>query len=351
MLNKFFFFSKHEILTFSQAGRSERKAEKCYHLPDSLVLEIFSYLDIEDRIRLSRACQQWRRVSLDPSLWESINLFNCQRAQIRDKTVISLICRISSALVTHIDLSGPACSCITNVSLFHIARRCHKLRYLYISNRNRITSTGIQVIARCCPNMEVLGMSKCPLIRSRGLGIVVHHAMELQKLDISGCVWVTDSTLTEIAQHCNRLTYLNVEGCKRVTDAGIVALANSCKTLRHINLRNTKKISDGGLEQFLMKIPHLEGLEIGLVKKARGTAAMLNLVAAYCRNLTYFDYQEWLMPPVDDIICQIAERCQGLRHLGIRHPNRQTMSSDMVHSLTRLCPSLTKIDATVRFYI
>lgn len=298
---------------------------------------------------MSRVCHQWRRVSLDPSLWQSIDLSLCD-TRVRDKTVVCLVSRIHLSSITHIDLSGPACSHITNISLFHIARQCPKLRKLYICNRSRITSAAMEMIAQHCPYMEVLGMSKCSLILSRGLGYVARRLKLLRELDISGCVWVTDGVVEEIAHHCNSLNYLSIEGCKKVTDIGLIALANSCSSLKHINLRNTKRITNAGMEQFLTKMPDLEGLEIGLVRKGRGTVAILNLVATYCSNLIFFDYQECFPTPVEDVLCQIADRCQGLRYLGVRY-HYQSLSNELVRSLTERCPSLVKIDASLRFYI
>ncbi|KAL9967687.1 hypothetical protein ACROYT_G025972 [Oculina patagonica] len=172
------------------------------------------------------------------------------------------------------------------------------------------------MIARCCPYMEVLGMSKCPLILNRGLGSVLRRSKLLRELDVSGCLWVTDAVLLEIGQLCRCLMYLSIEGCKKVTDSGVTALANSSTALKHINLRNTKRISNAGMEQFLSKMPDIEGLEIGLVRKSRMTAAILNHVATHCRNLTFLDYREWFPTPVEDVLCQIAEQCQGLRYLG-----------------------------------
>ena len=336
-------------MTLDHAETGKTNEEGC-HLPDDILLKIFLHFDIEDLMRMSRVCQQWRRVSLDPILWQGIDLSSCFYARIRDRSVICLVSRVTSSAITHIDLSGPGCSRITNVSLFHIARQCHKLRKLYINNRNRITSTGIEMIARCCPYMEVLGMSKCPLILNKGLGSVLRRSKLLRELDISGCLWVTDAVLVEIGQICRCLMYLSIEGCKKVTDSGLIALANSCSTLRHVNLRNTKRISNAGMEQFLSKMTDLEGLEIGLVRKGRMTAATLNHVATHCRNLTFLDYQECFPTPVEDALCQIAEQCQGLRYLGVRY-QYQTLSNNLVLSLTKLCPSLVKIDASLRFYI
>lgn len=324
--------------------------EKWCYLPDALLLRIFTHLDMEDLSRMSRVCKQWYRVSLDANFWRSIDFSLCKRKRIRDITVICLVSRVSSSSIAHIDLSGPTCSRITNISLFHIARQCAKLRKLYISNSNRVTSTGIEMIARHCPYIEVLGLSKCPMILNRGLGFVVRRSKMLCELDVSGCVWVTDGVLVEISQQCRYLTYLNIEGCKKVSDTGLISLANFCSSLKHINLRNTKQITNDGMQQFLSRLPDLEGLEIGLVRKGRGTAAMLNIVATHCTNLTFFDYQDCVPTAVEDVLCQIAEQCQGLRYLGVRH-QRETLPNNLVLSLTERCPSLLKIDASLRFYI
>lgn len=343
------FNSLQDNLEAVRNGCPEKDTETCLHLPEAILLKIFAHLAIKDLTRMSRVCQQWRRVSLDPTLWQTLDLSSCN-ASIRDKNVICLVSRVRSSSITHIDLSGQACFRITNISLFHIARHCPKLCKLYISERSRITRPAMEMIAKHCPNLEVLGMSKCSLKLSRAMCSVARRLRLLRALDVSGCLWVTDVFLVEIAEHCHRLSYLNIEGCKKITDTGLIVVADSCSSLKHINLRNTKRITNAGMEQFLSKMPHLEGLEIGLVRKGRVTVDMLNFVARYCRNLTFFDYQECFPSPVEDVICQIAEQCQTLRYLGVRY-RYQPLSGNFVRSLTELCPSLVKIDASLRFYI
>nr|KAF6400976.1 F-box and leucine rich repeat protein 12 [Rousettus aegyptiacus] len=43
-------------------------------LPDSVLLEIFSYLPVRDRIRLSRVCHRWKRLVDDRWLWRHVDL-------------------------------------------------------------------------------------------------------------------------------------------------------------------------------------------------------------------------------------------------------------------------------------
>uniref|UniRef100_A0A8I3PHB6 F-box and leucine rich repeat protein 12 n=1 Tax=Canis lupus familiaris TaxID=9615 RepID=A0A8I3PHB6_CANLF len=43
-------------------------------LPDSVLLEIFSYLPVRDRIRISRVCHRWKRLVDDRWLWRHVDL-------------------------------------------------------------------------------------------------------------------------------------------------------------------------------------------------------------------------------------------------------------------------------------
>uniref|UniRef100_A0A9L0T0S9 F-box and leucine rich repeat protein 12 n=1 Tax=Equus caballus TaxID=9796 RepID=A0A9L0T0S9_HORSE len=50
-------------------------------LPDSVLLEIFSYLPVRDRIRVSRVCHRWKRLVDDRWLWRHVDLtlYTCHR--------------------------------------------------------------------------------------------------------------------------------------------------------------------------------------------------------------------------------------------------------------------------------
>ncbi|GBB90948.1 hypothetical protein RclHR1_18000004 [Rhizophagus clarus] len=83
--------------------------------------------------------------------------------------------------------------CIREVDgsgLWIIAKSCHRLEYLNISNRREYSETSICNIIRSCP--------------------------KLQQLDLSFCQ-ITDITIKEIAGSCLNLKYLNLEGCSNIS--------------------------------------------------------------------------------------------------------------------------------------
>lgn len=317
------------------------------------MLKIFNYARVQDRERAAAVCKQWRRVSLDPSLWKRLDLSEraiARHMTVRDKTLIRFVSRLRPSIINHIDLSGHSCRHLTNVSLFHIARHCSTIQSLNISGCKKITNTGIEVVVRHCLYLEVLELAKCNRITTHGLNLALRRVKLLRRLNVACCTWITDATLMNVAQHCRKLSVLNVEGCSKITDLGLNALASSSARLEHINLRNTRRITDNGMEQFLAaKKEELRALEIGIVRKSCSTAAVLTSVAEHCRHLQLLDFQDCHPTHVDDIICLVAERCHELRHLAVR-PQCKALSASTIDRLTKVCPNLNSVEGTMRLY-
>lgn len=256
---------------------------------------------------------------------------------------------MSTSAIREIILSSRACRNITNISLLYITRYCHKLRLLSVSSR-KITDTGLQVLAENgnCSNLKVLELEKCVKITTMGFVQVLRNLAGLEKVSIAGNKWVQRGVLNEIAQCCSSLKSLNIEGCKEVADTELEILTSGCPNLTHINLRNTWSLTNSGIERFLKKIPILETLEIGIVRKSRTNFEVLNAVADNCANLVTLDYQDCNAPKLDDVICHVAHGCPKLQKLAVRQ--YQAMSNDTLNTLKAACPRLRSIDHSTRFY-
>ncbi|PKY58651.1 RNI-like protein [Rhizophagus irregularis] len=83
--------------------------------------------------------------------------------------------------------------------LWGIAKSCHRLEYLNISNRREYSETSICNVIRSCPR--------------------------LQQLDLSFCQ-ITDITIKEIAGSCLNLKYLNLEGCNNISKEAVDQLVS-----------------------------------------------------------------------------------------------------------------------------
>ena len=291
-------------------------------------------------------------MSLDPSLWRKVDLSSKDSAgdiNIRDRTIIYLTTQVSTSAIREINLSSRACRGITDVSLFYIARQCHRLHKLSVSSR-KVTDAGLKVIAETgnCQNLQVLGLERCERITGAGFAQVLRKLKELKRVNIAGNSWVTRCILDCIGQYCPDLESLSIEGCKKVTDTGLDVLASKCTTLKHINVRNTRAVTNAGVEQFLKKLTDLESLEIGIVRRSRTNAQVLVAVAENCPNLVKLDYQDCNALQVSDAICYVARSCCKLRELSVRQC--LVMSNDTVNILKSVCPQLKSVDQSMRFY-
>ena len=83
--------------------------------------------------------------------------------------------------------------------LWRIAKSCHRLEYLNISNHREYSETSICNVIRSCPR--------------------------LQQLDLSFCQ-ITDITIKEIAGSCLNLKYLNLEGCNNISKEAVDQLVS-----------------------------------------------------------------------------------------------------------------------------
>ena len=83
---------------------------------------------------------------------------------------------------------------VDDSGLWRIAKSCHRLEYLNISNRTEYSETSI-----------------CNVIRS---------CTRLQQFDLSYCV-ITDITIEEIARSCLNLKYLDLEGYYNISKEAV----------------------------------------------------------------------------------------------------------------------------------
>lgn len=112
-------------------------------LPDELLLGIFSCLCLPELLRVSGVCKRWYRLSLDESLWQSLdlagkNLHPDVTVRLLSRGVVAFRCprsfmeqplgeSFSSFRVQHMDLSNS----VINVSNLHkILSECSKLQNL-----------------------------------------------------------------------------------------------------------------------------------------------------------------------------------------------------------------------------
>jgi len=97
--------------------------QKCIsHLPDKILLEVFSYLRLSDVCRLARVCKAWRLLACDGRLWTRVSLrpdYNGLHVHSIDALVAHISARFGATL-RYIELSADL---ITPAVLHELANR------------------------------------------------------------------------------------------------------------------------------------------------------------------------------------------------------------------------------------
>ncbi|XP_058729732.1 uncharacterized protein LOC131601845 [Vicia villosa] len=104
------------------------------------------------------------------------------------------------------------CTNISEEGIFHILRRCCKIKHLNLFSCLKVKLLGMNFET---PKLEVLNLSHTP---------------------------VDDETLYVISKNCRRLLQLLVEHCNDVTGKGVKHVLENCSQLKEINLRGCLKV-------------------------------------------------------------------------------------------------------------
>jgi hypothetical protein len=114
------------------------------HLPDKIMIEIFSYLKLSDVCRIARVCKTWRLLAYDGRLWSRVSLrpdFNGLHVQNIDALVGLISVRFGPTL-RYIELSAEL---VTPNVLHELANRWRNLHSFSFCRNSVITRTVMTV--------------------------------------------------------------------------------------------------------------------------------------------------------------------------------------------------------------
>ena len=320
-------------------GQAQAVSCPAERLPEGIILQILSYLDLTDRTRASQVCKQWHRLCSDYRFWRKIAFPVEDRYKgVSNKTIKRLLSYTDS--VHRVDMSSPACRLLNNMALYHIAHSCMNLKELIVCGRTKITDVGIKLVVRGCPYLEILEMEMCSRISNRSLKYISKFSPRLKTLNVRGCRRISDAGVVVIAQKCCDLTSLNISECSKITDVGVKVITNCCPKLKFVSLKSTKNVSDSGVE-YLLRKTKLTGLELGLMRSGRASAAVLYSVAYHCNNLQELEFELPTPTQIDDVICRLAEHCHTLRTLVLKQC--YPLCSRTLMLLSKSCPDLKQL--------
>lgn len=289
---------------------SKPKRPKSYHqkldksttsqLPDSILVSIFSHLDLLPLMRLRLVSPHWSRLLREsPSLLKHLNLSAYNR-KITDTALTNSICPFVGSRPLTIDISNCfhitdegfatlAATCGANVTtwkmksvwditaqaVLEMANRAKHLEEVDLSNCRKVSDNllarvvgwvvqgsppntaqhGRAAAARSvgapvpppqaapgtvygCPKLKKLTLSYCKHVTDRSMAHMAYHAAgRLEQVDLTRCTSITDQGFQHWGQfRFERLTKLCLADCTYLTDNAIIYLANAAKGLKDLDL-------------------------------------------------------------------------------------------------------------------
>nr|XP_056704610.1 S-phase kinase-associated protein 2 [Euleptes europaea] len=240
-------------------------------LPDELLLGIFSCLSLADLLKVSQVCRRWHRLSIDESLWKTLDLtgknllrgvigqllplgvtaFRCPRSCIGNP-----LFKTSRLLhVQHMDLSN----CTIQVAdLQSILDRCQSLQNLSLEGLN-LSSDIVRKIAQN-PYLIRLNLSGCSGFSAESLDAMLNSCHRLEELNLAWCDFTIDHVRTVVSHIPSTVTQLNLSGYRQnLLMSDVKSLLERCCNLIHLDLSDSVMLKPECLQYFcqLSYLTHL----------------------------------------------------------------------------------------------
>ncbi|EDV24112.1 F-box/LRR-repeat protein 12 [Trichoplax sp. H2] len=290
-------------------------------LPESIILYIFTLLDIHSLARAAKVNKQWKRISYDRFLWTSVYLDDCKlskrklwkliRARFDENLKVLHIKPslksekevVSDAIFHHLNSVSPGLQqldllhcdlkslraiqlprTLVSLDLAHSALPANwfsqlskenflpLLEELNLSNCSRIDNKELCNIARI-KSLRQLNLSHCYRITNSGIQILCENLKDLSEFKIGGCPRVSEIALASINRYLKKLRTLDVSNCNRISDRGL-NLIIGMKTIRCVDISHIKTVTETTILNLCRAIPltNLTVINCGLSSECIQTA-------------------------------------------------------------------------------
>ncbi|PKS06808.1 hypothetical protein jhhlp_006883 [Lomentospora prolificans] len=250
-------------------------------MPYELRIQIFSYLEPKELVRVSRVSKSFYNASFDGQLWTEVDA-----SEVYRKIPAESLGKIISATAPFIkDLNLRGC--------------------IQVEHQRRA-----EVLVNSCKNLVNVNLEGCRNIQRSTLHGLLNGNERLECLNLTGLTAVTNATCDIIAESCKNLEVLQVSWCKQMDAEGIRAIVNACPRL--------KDVRAGELKGF-------DNVEVAAAFFARNT--LERLVLSGCSDLTDMALQtivHGVNPEIDILTDLPLVPTRALRHLDLSRCSQLT---------------------------
>ena len=262
------------------------------YLPDCILLQIFSFLSLEDRCILQLVAKRWSRILQDTSLWKEIDISK-EKDIIRNVTdsVFEFLLSKYGKSVKVLILEG--CARLTDQSLNAIANCCPALQILNLNGCLNMTHNGFTHVACNCTMINTISIymtgateETCYAFLDRGnitsinlpghvqptriIKKIVENCKSLKSLGVNDVMpfvddddfSMDDHDILALSSRLPMIEQFTFNWCSNVSDMGLMIISVMCPKLKKLHLRECHSITLSGLEMIMANCLKLEVLTL-----------------------------------------------------------------------------------------
>ena len=222
-------------------------------LPNEILLEIFSYMNMQELLQCGQVSKRIREICSDKSLWEETDLI---QKRVKAEFVKSILDRNCEALVI-LDTVIDGCVKLNRPS---------KLTYLSLKSfiNGDSTKDFIKEILNSCCSLEVLALAYSP---KHSLNIVLQdlckrNGQTLQVLNLAECTWISKKSAHVISKHCTQLWKITLFNCHMSHDAMDCFVSGLSPNVKQVCLALNDTMTDEQVEKLVSRCNRITSLSL-----------------------------------------------------------------------------------------
>jgi Leucine-rich repeat (LRR) protein len=325
-------------------------------LPDSIILEIFSFFSQTKLCSLAVVCKKWKRLALDGSLWRKVDLQRLKSHEIDNLMGTPLGRQLRRLVVWKCSLSPE--------NLVTLSESCPQLQELCL-RRNTIKEQKVKRLRKpYFPQLLVLDARELQGYVGHAIQTVAYaqniervaidssmdgffdprvfnNATRLQILDCSRCMDVQDECVASIAFSCPNLQSLSLMRCYNFEGTSLPNLFRYCSSLRSLSISYThvtnRAIEGCDLENSCLQeldMSHCPGISSSGVYSV--TSRLKDMVYLNVNSCSYG-------PGINQLVVRTLTRFSSLEVLDLDPTDGVNGADEDLISITQRCSSTLQV--------
>ncbi|KAK8055443.1 F-box domain protein [Apiospora rasikravindrae] len=317
------------ITTRSRSGTTRKPPYDFWaNMPDEIRVQILSYLEPKELVRVSILNKEFHRYCFDGQLWtnfdasdfykdipaeslvkiitaagpfiKDLNLRGC--VQVEHERKAEVVVRACQNLI-NATLEG--CRNLPGATLHSLIKANQRLATLNLTGLPAVSNSTCKIVSQHCPQLETFNVSWCKSMDAKGIRMVVLGCPKLRDLRAGEIRGFDNLEVAKAIFETNRLERLVVSGCTELNDEALRTMLHGvrpsvdiltdrpivpARKLRHLDLSRCKNLTNRGVEALAYLVPDLEGLRLSGCSAITDSA--LEPIVASTPRLTHLELED-----------------------------------------------------------